>query len=212
MTFSNRGNNNFSGGQNYARRDFTNRGSDRSFGSAQDRPELFDAVCAQCGSACKVPFRPNGRKEVFCSKCFENNGGGSRESGFGDSRRPQMYDKQLFRATCDQCGQSCEVPFRPTNGKPVLCSNCFSISKNDGRRPTMGGSFSKPVSSAKDSDVDLKTINEKLDKILGLLSPSVPKVASKELTAKILDEIDSNLEKTPSIGKKKTKKVAKKSV
>ncbi|KKT42207.1 MAG: hypothetical protein UW64_C0001G0075 [Microgenomates group bacterium GW2011_GWC1_44_37] len=76
----------------------------------------------------------------------------------------------------------------------------------------MGGSFSKPVSSAKDSDVDLKTINEKLDKILGLLSPSVPKVASKELTAKILDEIDSNLEKTPSIGKKKTKKVAKKSV
>ena len=28
-------------------------------------------------------------------------------------------------ATCSKCGKSTEVPFRPTNGKPVYCSDCF---------------------------------------------------------------------------------------
>ncbi|KKT49454.1 MAG: hypothetical protein UW41_C0006G0022 [Candidatus Collierbacteria bacterium GW2011_GWC2_44_18] len=214
MTFSNRGNNNFSGGQNYARRDYNDRSS--------DRPVMFDAVCAQCGSACKVPFKPNGRKEVFCSKCFENNGGGSRETGFGDSRRPQMYDKrgtgsgfadrQMFRATCDQCGQSCEVPFRPTNGKPVLCSNCFAETKADSGRSfgSSDNSYSKPAPMAKENSVELQAINVKLDKILKLLQPPVAKEASTEITAKILEEIETNLEKTPSVGKKRTKKVVKK--
>jgi len=209
MAFSNRGNNNFSGGRSFGRRDFNDRGS--------DRPELFDAICAQCGSACKVPFRPNGRKEVFCSKCFENNGGGSRESNFGDSRRPKMYDnrdggsnfadrsygptqdKPMFRATCDQCGESCEVPFRPTNGKPVLCSNCFAATKTDGGRRV-----------GKDNNPELEEINAKLDKILKLLSPVSGKEASKEITMKILEEIETNLEKTPSVGKKRVKKVVKK--
>ncbi|KKT40575.1 hypothetical protein A3K29_04120 [Candidatus Collierbacteria bacterium RIFOXYB2_FULL_46_14] len=207
MTFSKRGNNNFSGGQNYARRDFGDRGS--------DRPAMFDAVCAQCGSACKVPFKPNGRKEVFCSKCFENNGGGSREASFGDSRRPQMYDKrgggpgfadrQMFRATCDQCGQGCEVPFRPTNGKPVLCSNCFADTKSDFSRTNERPNV-KPSVPGKDYSIEIEQINTKLDRILKLLSPTTTKEASKEVTNKILTEIEANLAITPSVTKRKRKK------
>lgn len=31
----------------------------------------------------------------------------------------------MHNAICDNCGQSCEVPFRPTGDKPVYCKNCF---------------------------------------------------------------------------------------
>jgi len=28
-------------------------------------------------------------------------------------------------ATCSKCGRATEVPFQPTTGKPVYCSDCF---------------------------------------------------------------------------------------
>ncbi|OIO07019.1 hypothetical protein AUJ35_02955 [Candidatus Falkowbacteria bacterium CG1_02_41_21] len=47
--------------------------------------------------------------------------GGDRGFGQGDrSERPTMH-----RATCAECGKSCEVPFRPSGDKPVFCSDCF---------------------------------------------------------------------------------------
>lgn len=32
--------------------------------------EMHDAVCAECGKECKVPFAPNGERPVYCSECF----------------------------------------------------------------------------------------------------------------------------------------------
>jgi CxxC-x17-CxxC domain-containing protein len=40
-----------------------------------DRREVvqkFDAVCSACGKACQVPFRPNGKKPVYCKDCFDS--------------------------------------------------------------------------------------------------------------------------------------------
>ena len=34
--------------------------------------EKFDAICSHCGKSCQVPFRPNGKKPVFCSACFNS--------------------------------------------------------------------------------------------------------------------------------------------
>ncbi len=34
--------------------------------------KLFDTVCADCGAETKVPFKPNGTRPVYCSKCYEN--------------------------------------------------------------------------------------------------------------------------------------------
>jgi CxxC-x17-CxxC domain-containing protein len=31
---------------------------------------MFDAVCAQCGKKCKVPFEPKEDRPVYCSECF----------------------------------------------------------------------------------------------------------------------------------------------
>jgi CxxC-x17-CxxC domain-containing protein len=90
-------------------------------------------------------------------------GGGSRgRGGFGgrDSgreRRPlQMHD-----VTCDKCGKDCQVPFRPTGDKPVLCSDCFR--KNDGNG-SRGSGGSSGVSAEQ-----FNKIEAKLNKIIAIL-------------------------------------------
>jgi len=40
--------------------------------------------------------------------------------------RNYSYSKVETRATCSQCGKETTVPFRPTQGRPVLCRECFS--------------------------------------------------------------------------------------
>lgn len=32
--------------------------------------QMFDAVCAECGKPCKVPFEPRNDRPVYCSDCF----------------------------------------------------------------------------------------------------------------------------------------------
>jgi len=40
--------------------------------NAQRAPrELYDAVCAQCGTPTKVPFQPREDRPVFCDDCFK---------------------------------------------------------------------------------------------------------------------------------------------
>jgi CxxC-x17-CxxC domain-containing protein len=54
--------------------------------------------------------------------------GGNRRDGGRDGGRPTMH-----RTTCGDCGESCEVPFKPTGDKPVYCSDCFG-SQGGGNR------------------------------------------------------------------------------
>lgn len=46
--------------------------------------------------------------------------GGGGGGGFGQ-RRP----RESFEAVCAECGASTTVPFKPTNGRPVYCGDCF---------------------------------------------------------------------------------------
>jgi len=32
--------------------------------------QMYDAVCAECGNPCKVPFQPREDRPVYCSECF----------------------------------------------------------------------------------------------------------------------------------------------
>src|ERR1700760_4280488 len=41
----------------------------------------------------------------------------------------QSYNRVETRATCSQCGKETTVPFRPTQGRPVLCRECFTQRK-----------------------------------------------------------------------------------
>jgi len=33
--------------------------------------------------------------------------------------------RQMFPATCGQCGKATEVPFQPRGDKPVYCNDCY---------------------------------------------------------------------------------------
>jgi CxxC-x17-CxxC domain-containing protein len=49
---------------------------------------------------------------------------GGYSSGGGYGQRSSA-PREMFEATCSSCGKEARVPFRPTNGKPVYCSDCF---------------------------------------------------------------------------------------
>jgi len=38
----------------------------------------------------------------------------------------QRGPREMHKATCSECGKECEVPFKPTEGKPVYCKECFA--------------------------------------------------------------------------------------
>lgn len=68
------------GGRDFSRRDFGRRDFGRRDDRGGDR-QMFDAVCSNCGKNCQVPFRPTSGKPIFCSECFEKQGGGSNDRG-----------------------------------------------------------------------------------------------------------------------------------
>jgi len=65
----------------YAEKGFTNepqrckacRSARKSAPREEGAPrQMFDAVCAECGKECKVPFEPKNDRPVYCSDCFRN--------------------------------------------------------------------------------------------------------------------------------------------
>jgi CxxC-x17-CxxC domain-containing protein len=62
----------------------------------------------------------------------DTNGGGSYSSSSGGGYSSGGYSsggygrREMFTATCANCGRDAQVPFRPTGSKPVYCSDCFS--------------------------------------------------------------------------------------
>ncbi len=52
--------------------------------------------------------------------------GGGRSGGF---RRDFNGPQEKHKATCSDCGQECEVPFKPVEGRPVFCKECYRKKK-----------------------------------------------------------------------------------
>ncbi len=71
--------------------------------------------------------------------------------------RSRNSDQTMHTVICDDCKESCEVPFKPSSDKPIYCDNCFKKNKSSRSEGRNG------------SSKDLEKINEKLDKILDLL-------------------------------------------
>jgi len=100
----------------------------------------------------------------------DRRGSPGRNFGDRDSGRPSLHD-----AVCDECGKDCQVPFRPSGGKPVYCSDCFrkkggsdsdrSGDRRDSPRRSFGGDRSTSQLVEK-----IEILNTKLDTIINLLS------------------------------------------
>lgn len=200
------------GGRDSGRRSF-------SGGGRSERPEMFTATCDQCGRECQVPFRPSGDKPVYCSDCFES----KRDDGDRDSRSPRRFEsrdrrpsfdrggygrdrgeKQMFPAVCDQCGQPCEVPFKPSSDKPIFCSKCFEGKENN--RSNEGRSNGGSNNNA-ELKAQIDALNTKLDKILSILEPIKEVKATKKNIEKGVAEVVKEVKKTAKKVAKKAKKI-----
>lgn len=148
------------------------RGGNSRFGGRDGgRPEMHEAVCSECGESCELPFRPSGDRPVFCSSCFDKQGGrNNRSSGFGGDRRerPRFEKRQGHDAICGKCGKECQVPFRPTSDRPVYCEDCFE----------KGGKASKQNKDTGNLSEQIKALSAKIDRLIEILAPNA-KIASK---------------------------------
>lgn len=112
-------------------------------------------------------------------------------------------DKPMFSATCGNCGKACQVPFKPVDGRPVFCTDCFSRGNIDGSRndaprgdfkPAFKKDFNqgsaggetyrapKPDPRMNDMIKQLESMNAKLDKLVGALTSSKGKSEAKSET------------------------------
>jgi CxxC-x17-CxxC domain-containing protein len=53
-----------------------------------------------------------------CRACKTKRGSGSKSSG-------GHFVKHETTAVCSECGKQTTLPFRPTQGRPVYCRECF---------------------------------------------------------------------------------------
>lgn len=142
-------------------------------------------------------FKPGGRdfgqggrdagRPRFPKKDWGGRGSGNRET-------------TMFRATCSECGNSCEVPFRPTGDKPVYCNNCFGKKlrmeprRDFNDRPRRDFGERAPMDSPKphfetnqrppndDVKKQLEALNGKLDRLIKLVEALVPVSKPKKPT------------------------------
>ena len=97
-------------------------------------------TCRDCGQLFTFTV---GEQEFFASRGFTNEpsrcnecradrkasrgSGGGYSGGYGRER-------EMFSATCSNCGNEARVPFQPRGDKPVYCSDCFSKQRSGGGR------------------------------------------------------------------------------
>ena len=86
--------------------------------------------CASCRASRKAARNADGGGSYSSGGSY--GAGGSYSSGGYSSGAGSYggggYDRgprEMFSATCSNCGNEAQVPFRPTSGKPVYCSDCF---------------------------------------------------------------------------------------
>ncbi|EKE28486.1 MAG: hypothetical protein ACD_3C00054G0026 [uncultured bacterium (gcode 4)] len=191
----------------------------RDFWGWRGRSEMFSVVCDDCGRNCEVPFKPTWDRPVYCSDCF---GGGDsrwgrddrndRGRGRDDRGRWRDEEKRMYSATCDQCGNDCELPFKPSSDKPVFCSDCFVKEE----KPKRGGADYKADFDALNSKLDLimKALNiseEKKEAVKIKLTKDLKKVESEDDSGDSFDEIKEDIfPSDDEIAEVKVKKAAKK--
>lgn len=59
--------------------------------------------------------------------------------GFRGGRGPSG-PREMHDAVCSDCGQQTQVPFRPTEGRPVYCRDCFA-KRSPPRERSGGGGY-----------------------------------------------------------------------
>ena len=134
-------------------------------------------------------------------------GGEKRFSGRGGSGgNRDRGPVTMHQAICDKCGKPCEVPFKPTSGKPVYCSACFEGKKETGDNrggsrfsQKSYGSYDAPIKSDFSSATSKESNNE-IKKQLEILNGKMDL---------LIKAIEAKTSAKPLVVKEKTKKAIK---
>ena len=83
--------------------------------------------CRDCGN--EFVFTA-GEQEFYASKGFENEPTRCKDCRLA-KKNAQRGEREMFSAVCAECGNECQVPFKPNADKPVYCSDCFAAKRAD---------------------------------------------------------------------------------
>jgi len=85
--------------------------------------------CRDCGA--EFIFSAS-EQDFYAEKGFTNEPGrcpecraARKQQNGGDRRGGGYQQREMFDAVCASCGVTTQVPFRPSNDRPVYCRDCF---------------------------------------------------------------------------------------
>ncbi len=79
-------------------------------------------VCKECGA--EFVFTA-GEQEFYAEKGFEHEPQRCKSCRIARKGAPRAA-REMFTATCASCGGEARVPFQPSEGRAVYCSECFA--------------------------------------------------------------------------------------
>ena len=86
--------------------------------------------CSDCGKSFGFTAE---EQEFYASKGFTNEPkrcppcrSARKAERSGSEGGSYRGPRQMYPATCGQCGKQTEVPFQPRGDKPVYCRDCYS--------------------------------------------------------------------------------------
>jgi CxxC-x17-CxxC domain-containing protein len=84
-------------------------------------------TCGECGA--EFTFT-SGEQEFYQEKGFQNEPKRCPECRSSRKRnRRGGKSSELHTVVCAECGSETQVPFEPTQGRPVYCRDCFEAQK-----------------------------------------------------------------------------------
>lgn len=79
-------------------------------------------VCKECGQ--EFVFSA-GEQQFYAERGFQNEP--QRCKACRDAKRKAAREpREYFTTTCAKCGKEAKVPFKPSDDRPVYCSECFA--------------------------------------------------------------------------------------
>ncbi len=134
----------------------------------------------------------------------------SRERRGGrDGRNMEMHE-----TICSDCGESCKVPFKPTNQKPVYCSKCF---ENHGGKSRGGERFSRGdnrfqgrrENNFRDENINISKnenqYKDQIDKLIAKMDVIINIISSKKEVEEVLKKPKKKITKEKPKKKKTVK-------
>ena len=87
-------------------------------------------TCADCGATFTFSAE---EQEQFASRGYTNEPKrcltcrqARKSERYGNSGYSSSTQREMFPATCAQCGKDTKVPFQPRQDRPVYCSDCYN--------------------------------------------------------------------------------------